>query len=85
MFPASIRPIFSSYVDVNQYDQYLVIDGKRIEFTQYYPERENKVSSENIAETNNIGRGKRYIHECIVKFMGRNFYASCIMDVYQRK
>lgn len=85
LFPASIRPIFSSYVDVNQYDQYLVIDGKRIEFTQYYPERENKVSSEKIAETNNIGKGKRYIHECIVKFMGRNFYASCIMDVYQRK
>lgn len=76
--PNDIRSIYISDLNVNQYDQYLVIDGRRIEFTQYYPECENKFSTEDI--TNGI----RYIHECIVKFMGRRFYSSCIMDVTQR-
>lgn len=78
ILPSDIREIFISYVDVNQYDQYLVIDGKRIEFTQYYPERENKFSKENIPD------GLRFTHECIVKFMGRNFYSSNVMEVTQR-
>ena len=76
--PNDIRTIFHSTLNVNQYDQYLVIDGKRIEFTQYYPECEHKFSTEDIPN------GIKYIHECIVKFMGRNFYSSCVMEVTQR-
>ena len=79
ILPNDIREIFISYVDVNQYDQYLVIDGRRIEFTDYYPERENTFSKENI-----IG-GVKFTHECIVKFMGRNFYSSNVMEITQRK
>lgn len=76
--PSDTRGIFVSDLNVNQYDQYLVIDGKRIEFTQYYPECEHKFSTEDIPD------GIKYIHECIVKFMGRNFYSSCVMEVTQR-
>ena len=79
ILPNDIREIFISYVDVNQYDQYLVIDGRRIEFTDYYPKRENNFSKENI-----IG-GVKFTHECIVKFMGRNFYSSNVMEITQRK
>ncbi len=76
--PNDMKDIFTSDLNVNQYDQYLSIDGKRIDFTEYYPERENKFSTESISG------GIRYTHECIVKFMGRNFYSSCVMDVTQR-
>lgn len=76
--PNDMKDIFTSDLNVNQYDQYLSIDGKRIDFTEYYPERENKFSTESISG------GVRYTHECIVKFMGRNFYSSCVMDVTQR-
>ena len=79
ILPNDIREIFISYVDVNQYDQYLVIDGRRIEFTDYYPERENTFSKENITG------GVKFTHECIVKFMGRNFYSSNVMEITQRK
>lgn len=77
--PNDIRTIFHSTLNVNQYDQYLVIDGKRIEFTQYYPECEHKFSTEDITD------GMKFIHECIVKFMGRNFYSSNVMEITQRK
>lgn len=76
--PNDIRAIFIFDLNVNQYDQYLVIDGKRIEFTQYYPECEHKFSTEDIPD------GMKFIHECIVKFMGRNFYSSNVMEVTQR-
>lgn len=76
--PNDIRSIFTSDLNVNQYDQYLVIDGKRIEFTQYYPECEHKFSTEDITD------GMKFIHECIVKFMGRNFYSSNVMEITQR-
>lgn len=79
ILPNDIREIFISYVDVNQYDQYLVIDGRRIEFTDYYPERENTFSKENITG------GVKFTHKCIVKFMGRNFYSSSVMEITQRK
>ena len=85
LLPDGVKPIFSSYVDVNQYDQYLSIDNKRIDFTKYYPNRENKYATEDLPATDSHGIGKRYIHECIVNFLGRNFYSSSIMDVYQRK
>lgn len=78
ILPADIREIFISYVNVNQYDQYLVIDGRRIEFTNYYPKRENKFSKKYITG------GVQFVHECKVEFMGRNFYSSCIMDITQR-
>lgn len=77
--PNDIRVIFISDLNVNQYDQYLVIDGKRIEFTLYYPECEHKFSTEDIPD------GMKFIHECIVKFMGRNFYSSNVMEITQRK
>ena len=77
--PNDIRAIFISGLNVNQYDQYLVIDGKRIEFTQYYPECDHKFSTEDIPD------GMKFIHECIVKFMGRNFYSSNVMEITQRK
>ena len=77
--PNDIRAIFISDLNVNQYDQYLVIDGKRIEFTQYYPECDHKFSTEDIPD------GMKFIHECIVKFMGRNFYSSNVMEITQRK
>ena len=85
LLPDGVKPIFSSYVDVNQYDQYLSIDNKRIDFTKYYPNRENKYATEDLPATDSHGIGKRYIHECIVNFLGRNFYSSSIMDVYQCK
>ena len=71
-------PILDSYVDVGQPDQFLVIDGHMVDFTDYYPDRTNNVTVEDIAG------GKKVTHECTVKYLGRNFYSAVITNIYQR-
>ncbi|MBO5251199.1 MAG: hypothetical protein J6B31_04280 [Bacteroidaceae bacterium] len=71
-------------VDVNQYDQFLYIDGQMVDFTDYYPERIDNVTVEDVAATSTRGAGKKITHECKVKYLGRNFYSAVITNVYQR-
>lgn len=83
--PNDIRDVYCTYINVEHYDQYLVIDGNRIDFTAYYPDRTDKVTTENLPISDTLGIGVRFKQECIVKYLGRNFYGAAILDVYQRK
>lgn len=83
--PNDIRSIYRTNINVEHYDQYLVIDGNRIDFTAYYPDRTDKVTTENLPISDTLGIGVRFKQECIVKYLGRNFYGAAILDVYQRK
>lgn len=65
------------------YDQFLVIDGLRINFLAYLPQREFNWLIDDLPATEKYSAGKRYTRETRVKFLGRNFYAACTMDVYQ--
>ena len=69
---------FETAVCVEQYDQFLVIDGHMVDFTDYYPDRTDNVTVEDIAG------GKKVTHECTVKYLGRNFYSAVITNIYQR-
>ena len=67
------------------YDQFLVIDGRRINFLDYAPERNFSMSVEDLPDTDEYMKGKRYTRELRAKFMGRNFSISTIMDFYAAK
>ena len=74
-----------THVGVGQYDQFLYIDGQMVDFTDYYPERIDNVTVEDVAATSTCGAGKKITHECKVKYLGRNFYSAVITHIYQRK
>lgn len=76
---------FQTQVGVDQYDQFLYIDGQMVDFTDYYPERIDNVTVEDVAATSTRGAGKKITHECKVKYLGRNFYSAVITHIYQRK
>ena len=59
------------------YDQFLVIDGRLIDFLKYQPEYHFNLKTEN------ANGGVVYTYECRFEFMGRNFYGAIIDTVTQ--
>ena len=64
-------------IGIAVYDQFLVIDGRRIDFLKYQPEYHFDFSSEN------TGGGVIHTYECNFEFMGRNFYVAVINTITQ--
>lgn len=62
-------------ITIAVYDQFLVIDGRRIDFLAYRPEYHFNML------TDNIDNGVRQTYECKFNFMGRNFYVAVINDI----
>ena len=72
-------PSFTRYsLLLNVYDQFLVIDGRRIDFLKYRPDYHFNLLTENIAN------GKVMTSECRFEFMGRNFYCAVIETITQQ-
>ena len=57
-------------IGIAVYDQFLVIDGRRIDFLKYQPEYHFNFL------TKNIPNGIEHTYECNFEFMGRNFYVA---------
>ena len=57
-------------IGIAVYDQFLVIDGRRIDFLKYQPEYHFDFSTENTSG------GVIHTYECNFEFMGRNFYVA---------
>ena len=64
---------------IRWYDQYLVIDGRRIDFLQYRPELHYNFTTEN------VGKSVVHTHECSFEFMGRNFYTKTINTITEQE
>jgi len=77
--------IYTSDISIDQYDQYLLIDGQRIDFLKYFEEPVESTSETDLPATDTTGPGKRYTHILKMKRMGRNFITTSIIDIYQRK
>lgn len=78
-------PIYRVNMFFRCYDQFLVIDGRKIDFLHYLPEREFSMTVEDLPDTENYIQGKRYIRMLNARFMGRNFQMSTVMDFYAAK
>lgn len=61
------------------YDQYLAIDGKRIDFLKYQPQHTYNFTTED------RGSSRVYKYECTSKFMGRTFYIAIIDTIYEKQ
>ena len=75
--------LYNSFLHIRCYDQFLVIDGLRISFLAYLPQREFNWLIDDLPATEKYSVGKRYTRETRVNFLGRNFYAAYIIDVHQ--
>lgn len=60
------------------FDQYLSIDGKRIDFLEYLPKHSFNFTVEE------QGRSRIYKFECTSKFMGRTFYVATIDTIHEQ-
>lgn len=65
-------------LDLIVYDQFLVIDGRRIDFLQYQPQYNFNLKSEHTSG------GLVHTFECSFEFMGRNFYGALINTITQQ-
>lgn len=65
-------------LDLVVYDQFLVIDGRRIDFLQYQPQYNFNLKSEHTSG------GLVHTFECNFEFMGRNFYGALINTITQQ-
>lgn len=74
-----IASLYRMFMHLRCYDQFLVIDGIRINFLDYLPER----AFNTVIEDTSFG--KTVTRETRVKFLGRNFYAACIMEFHQKQ
>lgn len=64
-------------ITMNVYDQFLVIDGRRIDFLEYRPDFHFNLL------TKDIHNGIEHTYECNFEFMGRNFYVAVINTITQ--
>ena len=64
-------------ITMNVYDQFLVIDGRRIDFLEYRPDFHFNLL------TKDISNGIEHTYECNFEFMGRNFYVAVINTITQ--
>lgn len=67
------------------HDQFLVIDGRRIDFLKYYSYPEELERRTSVREEDNGGLYKVLTYEGSFEFMGRNFYASFTDTIYEQK
>lgn len=65
-------------LDLVVYDQFLVIDGRLIDFLEYQPQYNFNLKSENTSA------GLVHTFECRFEFMGRNFYGALINTITQQ-
>ena len=72
-----IHGVRSYRIIIQVYDQYLSIDGRRIDFLKYQPEYHFDFSTEN------TGGSIVHTFECRFEFMGRNFYTALINTITQ--
>ena len=75
-FRYSFNPVF--------YDQYLVIDGRRIDFLKYANDAMSTFKL-NYTEKDIDGPGKVTTHKYSMTFMGRNFCAALVDSIYEQK
>lgn len=61
------------------YDQYLAIDGKRIDFLKYQPQHTYNFTVED------KGNSRIYKYECWSKFMGKTFYLATVDTIYEKQ
>ena len=78
-------PLYRVRVFLRFYDQYLVIDGRRIDFSEYWPQRKFNQRIEDLPATSEFGPGKKITCEASSEFLGRDVYAACIMNIYEKK
>ena len=64
-------------ITMEVYDQFLVIDGRRIDFLEYRPDFHFNLL------TKDIPNGIEHTYECNFEFMGRNFYVAVINTITQ--
>lgn len=64
-------------ITMNVYDQFLVIDGRRIDFLEYRPDFNFNLL------TKDIPNGIEHTYECRFEFMGRDFYVAVINTITQ--
>ena len=64
-------------ITMNVYDQFLVIDGRRIDFLEYRPDFHFNLL------TKDIPNGIEHTYECRFEFMGRDFYVAVINAITQ--
>lgn len=67
------------------YEQYLVIDGLRIDFIDWRPELTYSFTHEDIPETSATPRCRVYKYQCHAKYYNRNFYINVIDSVMERR
>lgn len=72
------RSICQYQITIAVYDQFLVIDGRRIDFLEYRP-----VYNFNLL-TENIENGIRHTYECSFTFMERDFYVAVVNTITQQ-
>ncbi|HIY87170.1 MAG TPA: BACON domain-containing protein, partial [Candidatus Bacteroides pullicola] len=78
-------PLYMVRVFLRFYDQYLVIDERRINFSEYWPQRKFNQRIEDLPATSEFGPGKKITREASSEFLGRDVYAACIMNIYEKK
>lgn len=61
------------------YDQYLAIDGRRIDFLKYQPQHTYNFTVED------KGNSRIYKYECWSKFMGKTFYLATVDTIYEKQ
>jgi len=76
---------YTLYTDSRMYDQFLVIDGKIIDFLDYLPVRDFKWTEEIVPAIDEKGVGKRYTGECTTHYLGRKFYSKTEHTLYEIK
>lgn len=76
---------YTLYTDSRMYDQFLVIDGKIIDFLDYLPVRDFKWTEEIVPAVDEKGVGKRYTGECTTYYLGRKFYSKTEHTLYEIK
>ena len=77
-------PWFDMYVMSRVYDQFLVIDGKIIDFLDYVPQRDFNWSVEDVPATNEHGVGKKIMGDCTTYYLGRRFYTETNLILYEK-
>lgn len=61
------------------YDQYLAIDGRKIDFLKYQPQHTYNFTVED------KGNSRIYKYECWSKFMGKTFYLATVDTIYEKQ
>lgn len=67
------------------YEQYLVIDGLRIDFIDWRPELTYSFTHKDFPETAESPRCRVYTYQCHAKYYNRNFYINLVDSIIERR